>query len=290
MGKPPRHGNTPQYPSAIAGPHYATAAVYAPSSPRNMSSDRSTGSAPSSVMCVPAPLTRDLSDLSGSYMNGNTAPRSSNHRSFSNSVCSTDHEPVQGFWRQAYLLSTPSPKEPVRQASPSTQVVVERNGVVELVKNTSDSASCSSTSADEDHRPLHESLMSLQKQGASELSHEDLLFLSHTSASLLLSDQHNEVEALATRIPILILLLDPGRKQYELMQLWVDPQTDLVRDVLHALQRKLSDKWRQDYDGLFQLRGDKFCQLVHILPIVKYDVRPRELWVAKPWSMAAKSA
>jgi hypothetical protein len=245
-------------------------------------------------MCVAAPLTRDLSDLSGSYMNGNTAPRSSRNRSFGNSVCSTDHEPVQGFWRQAYLLSTPSPKEPLPQtaASPSTQVVVERNGVVELVKNTSDSASCSSTSADEDQqgRPLHESLTGFQRKGASEMSHDDLLFLSHTSASLLLSDKQDDVHALATRIPILILLLDPGRKQYELMQLWVDPQADLVRDVLHALQRKLSDRWRQDYDGLFQLRGDKFCQLVHILPIVKYDVRPRELWVAKPWSMAAKSA
>ena len=92
----------------------------------------------------------------------------------------------------------------------------------------------------------------------------------------------------SSRIPILILLMDPGRKLYELMQLWVDPNIDLVRDVLLSLQRKLSDKWRQDYDGLFQLRGSNYCQLVHILSIAKYDIRPRELWVAKPWSMAAK--
>jgi hypothetical protein len=91
------------------------------------------------------------------------------------------------------------------------------------------------------------------------------------------------------RIPLLILLMDPHRKIYELEQLWIDVETDTVRDVLHAVQLSLSDRWRQDYDGLFQVRNKAFNQLIHILNVEKYGVRPLEVWVAKPWSMPAKA-
>jgi len=75
------------------------------------------------------------------------------------------------------------------------------------------------------------------------------------------------------------------------MQIWVDVEEDTVRDVLHSVQRSLCDKekWRQDYDGLFQVRNNHFSQLIHILNLSKYGVQPHELWVAKPWSMSAKS-
>ncbi|CAB9504207.1 expressed unknown protein [Seminavis robusta] len=325
MGKPPRH-------RTVLHAAAASAASKASGSrkQRQVSSNNSTGSAPSSVMCVPAPLTRELSDLSGSYMNGNTAPRGFNGGRAS--VCSNEHEQAQGFWRQAYILSSPCPKETppapavtttttttttaaTTTAAAATQqqsqalIVVERNGVIELVKK-SDSGSSTGGDDQHDHEHQQQQLNRTNSFGArngaahnqsnnklhtasrgAELSNEDLLFLSHTSpTSLLLSVDNNSKDDESSRIPILILLLDPGRKQYEIMQLWVDPLADLARDVLYALQRKLSDRWRQDYDGLFQLRGDKFCQLVHILSIAKYDVRPRELWVAKPWSMAAKAA
>lgn len=82
------------------------------------------------------------------------------------------------------------------------------------------------------------------------------------------------------------------RKLYELAQLWVDPDHDAVRDVLRAIQLHLHDqaRWKHDYDGLFHARNHTFAQLIHILDISKYDCRPHEVWVAKPWSMSAKAA
>ena len=135
MGKPSRHRNaSKKNPPHVAAPPPPIKGV--------LSSNSSIASAPNSVtgMCVPAsPLARELSDLSGSYMNGNTAPRGGMNRSFGNSVCS--EEPVQGFWRQAHILSTPCPKEhpqappsPKKDKEASALIVVERNGVIELVK------------------------------------------------------------------------------------------------------------------------------------------------------------
>ncbi len=98
-----------------------------------------------------------------------------------------------------------------------------------------------------------------------------------------------EAEGEMHRLPLVLLLMDPGKKMYEMLQLWVDVTTDTVRDVLHALQARISDKWKQDYDGLFQIRWQKSSQLIHILSISKYDVVPHEIWIAKPWSMSAKT-
>jgi len=90
------------------------------------------------------------------------------------------------------------------------------------------------------------------------------------------------------RIPIMVLLMDPSRQSYELMQIWVDPSIDSVRDMVQALQQKLPSKWKQAYDGLFQVRGTRFTQLINIIRLNKYDIQPHEMLVAKPWSMAAK--
>jgi hypothetical protein len=249
------------------------------------SSNSSTGSAPTSVMCLPAsPLARELSDLSGSYMNGNTAPRGGKHANHLNSNSSRAGVPttiassaaevsIQGPWRQAHLLSSPPPKEMPYQKPAPALIVVERNGVIELVKNTQSDKSADSDGNDD------------ERDDGNDSEHDK----ASPSPDILRHLNPPQEDSSHTRIPIIILLMDPGRRQYELMQLWVDTKTDSVRDVLHTLQRKLSDKWRQDYDGLFQPRGEQYCQLVHIFGIAKYDVQQRELWVAKPWSMAAKT-
>jgi hypothetical protein len=91
-----------------------------------------------------------------------------------------------------------------------------------------------------------------------------------------------------TRIPVMILLIDPTKQSYELMQIWVDRAIDNIRDLVHVLQHKLPDKWKQAYDGLFQIRGNRFTQLINIIRLVKYDVQPHEILVAKPWAMTAK--
>jgi hypothetical protein len=90
------------------------------------------------------------------------------------------------------------------------------------------------------------------------------------------------------RIPVLVLLMHGAKHSYELMQIWVDRTTDSVRDIVHALQQSVPENWKQDYDGIFQVRGNRFTQLIHILRFGKYDVQPHEIFIAKPWSMTAK--
>jgi hypothetical protein len=90
------------------------------------------------------------------------------------------------------------------------------------------------------------------------------------------------------RIPVVLLLMDTNRKVYELMQISVDKSIDFVRDIVHTMQRSIPDKWKHAYDGVFQMRGNKFTQLINILSLEKYDAQPHEVWIAKPWSMTAK--
>jgi len=90
------------------------------------------------------------------------------------------------------------------------------------------------------------------------------------------------------RIPIMVLLMDPSQQTYELMQIWVDRSIDSIRDLVQVLQHKLPAQWKQAYDGLFQVRGNRFTQLINIIKLVKYDIQPNEILIAKPWSMAAK--
>ena len=72
------------------------------------------------------------------------------------------------------------------------------------------------------------------------------------------------------------------------MQIWVDRSIDSIRDLVQVLQHKLPVGWKQAYDGLFQVRGNRFTQLINIIKLVKYDLQPNEILIAKPWSMAAK--
>jgi hypothetical protein len=100
--------------------------------------------------------------------------------------------------------------------------------------------------------------------------------------------QHqSQQEDAAARIPAIMLLMDPQRKKYEVMQLWMDPNLDTIREIIQAISRNLGD-WKQDYDGLFQVRNNHFSQLIHVLSAGRYDILPLEVWVAKPWSMSAK--
>ena len=92
------------------------------------------------------------------------------------------------------------------------------------------------------------------------------------------------------RSPLLIVLIDPSRRLYEIMQLWIDKENDSVRDVLQSVRQTMHEKWRHDYDGLFQIRAGRPSQLIHVLGVQQYDVQPFEIWVAKPWAMAAKVA
>lgn len=116
------------------------------------------------------------------------------------------------------------------------------------------------------------------------------------SYRVLLDKASVEVETIASgstgqdvnRVPLLLILMDTQRKKYELMQLWMDPTTDTVKDVLLAVTRNSTNAWKQDYDGLFQVRNNHFAQLINVLSAGHYDVVPHEVWVAKPWSMSAK--
>ena len=79
--------------------------------------------------------------------------------------------------------------------------------------------------------------------------------------------------------------MHPSQKTYEIMQLWADRSTDSVRDVVNTMHQSIPMKWKQAYDGIFQMRGNKLTQLIHILSLEKYEIQPHEILVAKPWSM-----
>ena len=217
---------------------------------RSQGSGDSSAATPTSVtLGAASALTRELSDLSGSYLNGTTVPRAPSvggeHSAYQSDQSATSY---QRPWRLAKILSSrePSHPQPPQDCNDSIGVFKEKvlvgpQGLVEVVPHCDNSTDT----------------------GDSSRNHE--------------------------RQPIVILLMDPGRKMYELMQLWIDMVSDSVRDVLHAVQLALSNRWRQDYDGLFQTRNNTFSQLIHILDVSKYDVQPMELWVAKPWAMPAKA-
>ena len=211
------------------------------------SGDSSAATPTSVTLGAASVLTRELSDLSGSYLNGTTVPRGNGSEP---SVYQSDQSATsyQRPWRLAKILSSrePSHPQPPPDCNDSVGVFKEKllvgpQGLVEVVPHCDNSVDTGDSS------------------------------------------RHHE------RQPIVILLMDPGRKTYELMQLWIDMVSDSVRDVLHAVQLALSNRWRQDYDGLFQTRNNTFHQLIHILDVAKYDVQPMELWVAKPWAMPAKA-
>jgi len=102
-----------------------------------------------------------------------------------------------------------------------------------------------------------------------------------------------EEELSSLNVPLIILLMDLNNtKSYEILRIFVDKENDCVRDVLQEVRRDLPDCWKQDYDGLLQVRSGASLpsQLIHCLSLQHYDVQPMECWVAKPWSMAAKTA
>lgn len=209
-------------------------------------SNRST---PRSVVVGSVALSRDLSDLSGSYHHGlhagsstHAVPRLIYHDDGS-SVSS-----LQKSWRQAYILSSQSPDvilydlSGVRDKS-KPLICVEENDSVELVRQSTCKAK--PASYDPSNSP---------------------------------------------RIPLLVLLMDANKKFYEILRIHVDSETDNVRDVLHSVRQNLPDQWKQDYDGLLQIRSGVSSQLIHCLSLQHYDVQPFECWIAKPWSVSAKSA
>ena len=255
------------------------------------------------------PLTRDLSDLSGSYMNGNTAVRSSNatatHQPLvysSDASGNSYHRP----WRHAQILSPRLPLHPQPHADDESSV---GNGFQRRARHLQEQTSFDKKSQQQSQKL--DDISVIEKVGE---GFEVGMFMTNGSststAPLLRKHQHQLLSSLDgtsknhspsklaaqqlvnKRNPIVLILMDPQRKKYELMQLWIDAASDTVRDVLQAVTRNLTDSgssWRQDYDGLFQVRNNHFSQLIHVLPAGKYDVVPAEVWVAKPWAMSAKA-
>ena len=199
-------------------------------------SDLSVGT-PSSILMNGYSMSRDLSDLSGSYymMNGN------------HTILHSDQQRV---WRQAHMLSRREPVHPQPPSDCDDSVRMDHHGKSLLVMDDANS---------------------------------DMIEIVQQVEDRTLSSE-------STFLPIILLLMDPGQKMYELMQLWIDVQHDTVRDVLQSIQSNLGEQWRQDYDGMFHWRNHQLSQLIHILDVNKYDVQPFEVWVAKPWSMSAPNA
>ncbi len=195
--------------------------------------------APRSVYVTPIPLTRELSDLSGSYANGCSAK---------NSIPATIYQeqtPGNGPWRQAYVASKLPP-----DASKSMSSALGRR-------------STTPRSFKEAEEFVDESADGKLALGGLE------------------KHRHN-------RIPVNVLLMDGTKRSYELLQIWIDRAVDSVRDVVQGIQRGIPNTWKLTYDGIFQVRGNRFTQMIHILRMAKYDIQPHEILIAKPLSMTAK--
>lgn len=91
-----------------------------------------------------------------------------------------------------------------------------------------------------------------------------------------------------SRVPIILILIKPSDHSYEILQIWVDREIDSIRDLVQILQHQLPNRWTQKYDGIFQIRGSRFTNLINIIKLVKYDIKPHEILVAKPLAMTAK--
>ena len=90
------------------------------------------------------------------------------------------------------------------------------------------------------------------------------------------------------RFPIVIVLMHPGHKTYELLRLWSDLANDTVRGVLQTIRQNIPNAWNQDYDGLVQPRGARLSQLINCMRIKQFAAVPYEVWIAKPWALAAE--
>lgn len=229
------------------------------------------GATPSSVYMPSVPLSRDVSDLSG--LSGGTRASSVPGQIY-------DPKSFQQPWRQAYCLSLQPP--PVKAKG----------------KDDVNNANSSADEGDENNK----------KSPSIWVAQTDVVEIFDNLQAALGLNQFQMVGH--NRIPIMILLMDPHRHCYELMQIWVDRAMDSIRDLMQAMQQKLSSdqqqhqhhsnpsnhhqqqqhskQWKQAYDGIFQVRGRRFTQLINIIRLVKYDVQPYEILVAKPWGMTAK--
>jgi hypothetical protein len=213
---------------------------------------------PSSVyMPSSVALSRDnMSDLSG--VSGGTHRGSSSHNIPGQIL---DPKSLRRPWKQAYDLSNIPPE-------------CNKNGA--LSGRTGQNANCNDGQNNNTDGP------------SIWVAQNDVVEIFENLESSLGLNRLQMMGGMHKRIPIMVLLMDPSRQSYELMQIWVDPSIDSVRDMVQVLQHKLPVKWKQAYDGLFQVRGTRFTQLINIIRLVKYDIQPHEILVAKPWSMAAK--
>jgi hypothetical protein len=253
------------------------------------------GAAPSSVyMPSSIALSRDsMSDLSG--VSGGTHRGSSSHNIPGQIF---DPKSLMKPWKQAYELSN----------FPPEQILWSSSGHGHGHGNGNDDEENGGINNDNNRNATNSDyLPSSGESGNGNISNDANANVNAGSASIWVA-QNDVVEIFEfdnlqsslgldrfqimggqhTRIPVMILLIDPTKQSYELMQIWVDRAIDNIRDLVHVLQHKIPDKWKQAYDGLFQIRGNRFTQLINIIRLVKYDVQPHEILVAKPWAMTAK--
>jgi hypothetical protein len=215
---------------------------------------------PSSVVIgSPTGLHRNLSDLSGSYVNGSPMPNGGtpSRAGVPRNIFSSLRESPLAMrqpWRQAYMLSSPAPDDdgpamPVLNypSLPEDMIMVERNGGVEVV------------------------------------SPEVVELKARLDVSL-----PARFIGESNRFPIVIVLMHPGNKTYELLRVWLDTENDTVRDVLHSVRQNIPNSWNQDYDGLVQPRGNRLSQLINCMRIKQFAAAPNEVWVAKPWALAVE--
>jgi hypothetical protein len=252
-----------------------TAKPVNPNKQRNPANDHATmrsddsAAAPSSVYLGSAiTLNRELSDLSGSYVNG-AASRGGLNSKGTGAVPGhiyDDANTFKGPWRHAFVLSEQPPPLVVRQQQHSANGSVGSGGIIPS-------------------KPRADATIFVDRNDIVEVVKRQDSIDQGFGGRAMAADSLTSGESIHKRIPIMVLLMHPSQKTYEIMQLWADRSTDSVRSVVITMQQSIPMKWKQAYDGIFQMRGNKLTQLIHILSLEKYEIQPHEILVAKPWSM-----
>jgi hypothetical protein len=210
----------------------------------------SIGTTPRSIALAAYPLVRDLSDLSGSCI-GSLSVSRGQHQEVTTSIDAIDASLASSSDRPWAQAKILSSKQPQHPQPPT-----DCNDSIAFVRKRLRDPQVVYETEDEDDAC---------RSCASE--RED-------------------------RVPVLVLLMNPATKQFELMQIWVDLAEDTVNCLMKTIRNSIINnaEWNQDFDGIFQVRNNQFSQLINILHLSKYQVRPNEMLVAKPSSMLGGAA
>jgi hypothetical protein len=281
---PPRSNTSttfPRHPVHHSSSGNASKGSFGLSPPRRrQTEDASTIVTSATPSSVKVSLTRDLSDLSGSYA------AESKH---SSSSCQQQNQTLGGPLKKATVIAVPGTTNPSASKRWRQAKVLSSRAIPQHPQPPCDDDLSVGIRKVVSHDLIEIVTLNTDLSSSQEEEEKKQQSTHHHRSSPFRKKHHSSHNKKHQRTPILLILMDPTRKMYEILQLWIDTETDAVKDIVATVSRTLGQQWKQDYDGIFGIRNNHFSQLIHVLQVQQYDVHPYEVFLCKPWSMSAKS-